>query len=154
MNRQPPAGLMIEKTGGMRVSQNTDRPLLSVYGSLRRGYSDGIHPLLKPAEFVGKGSFAGTLYDLGEYPGAIAVQNSSGRVFVEVYFLLEPKIIWPRLDDYEGFDPEQIKPALFRRTTLNISLVSGEDLRTWVYLYNRPTETLHPIKSGEWIPFS
>ncbi|MDA1273787.1 MAG: gamma-glutamylcyclotransferase [Verrucomicrobia bacterium] len=131
--------------------KESDCHYVSVYGSLRRDTAGKIHPLLEPAEFLGSGWFAGTLYDLGEFPGAIVTQNLSRKVKVEIYRLLSPETAWAGLDEYEDCDPARKSDALFHRTILAVELDSGGQLSTWVYLYNRSTETLSPIQSGDWV---
>lgn len=60
------------------------REFLFVYGTLR---SDLAYPIAravgKRAEFVGSAYFGGKLFDLGEYPGAVASPSPSDRVVGE-----------------------------------------------------------------------
>ena len=59
---------------------------LFVYGTLRGDMSHPYGSVLKShAEFVGKASFKGRLFDIGEYPGAIASSSPSDRVVGELY---------------------------------------------------------------------
>lgn len=54
-----------------------------VYGTLRRGEANDITRLLPPPRFIGFGQIAGTMYDLGAYPGVRL--GGSSIVFGEVY---------------------------------------------------------------------
>ena len=49
-----------------------------VYGTLRRGGSNDIARYRPVPQFVGVGRIAGTLYDLGAYPGALLAGASQG----------------------------------------------------------------------------
>ena len=76
--------------------------LLFVYGTLRRGGER--YSLLERlgAAYVGKGSVAGELYDLGAYPGALKSRSKSARVVGEVYHLPDTTQALRSLDEYEG----------------------------------------------------
>lgn len=58
-----------------------------VYGTLRRGEVRDINRLRPTPRWVGRGSVAGVLYDLGEYPGLLlqSPEAPHGRVHGEVY---------------------------------------------------------------------
>lgn len=73
-----------------------------VYGTLRRGDVRDITRLLPAPQFVGMGSVAGVLYDLGPYPGVLL--GGDDRVQGEVYvisadlerLLDEIEEVWPQ----------------------------------------------------------
>jgi gamma-glutamylcyclotransferase (GGCT)/AIG2-like uncharacterized protein YtfP len=73
-----------------------------VYGTLRRGDVRDITCLQPPPRFIGMGSVAGVLYDLGPYPGLLL--GGTGRVVGEVYaigaelerVLDEIEEVWPQ----------------------------------------------------------
>lgn len=54
-----------------------------VYGTLRSGASNDISRFTPAPERVADGEIAGTLYDLGAYPGAVL--GGKGRIKGEVY---------------------------------------------------------------------
>ena len=54
-----------------------------VYGTLRRGGSNDISRFAPAPAHVADGEIAGTLYDLGAYPGAVL--GGAGRIKGEVY---------------------------------------------------------------------
>ena len=65
------------------------KPLVFVYGSLRRGGS--AHARLRPAgQCLGQASVAGYLYDLGPYPAARPARCPRERVQGELYRLTRP----------------------------------------------------------------
>ncbi len=60
--------------------------LVFVYGTLRRGEVRDINRLQPTPRWVGQGSVAGLLYDLGDYPGLLLTPDASdSRVHGEVY---------------------------------------------------------------------
>jgi len=56
-----------------------------VYGTLRRGDVRDITHLQPAPQFIGMGSVAGVLYDLGPYPGLLL--GGAARVVGEVYLI-------------------------------------------------------------------
>lgn len=116
---------------------------LFVYGSLRRG-----EPMFaelglgRALEYVGEAAVMGELYDLGDFPGAVA---GSGRVCGELYRIKEPAIL-DTLDHYEEFDPADPEGSLFVRQRISVPDV-GE---AWTYLYNGSRENRRRIPSGDW----
>ncbi|QFZ84506.1 gamma-glutamylcyclotransferase [Variovorax paradoxus] len=58
-------------------------PHVLVYGTLRRGGRNDIARYRPAPVFVGEAFIAGTLYDLGAYPGVVL--GGAGRVKGEVY---------------------------------------------------------------------
>jgi gamma-glutamylcyclotransferase (GGCT)/AIG2-like uncharacterized protein YtfP len=73
-----------------------------VYGTLRRGEQRDINRLLPAPVWVGSGRVAGTLYDLGRYPGLML--GAGGEAVGEVYrvtaglerLLDEIEEVWPQ----------------------------------------------------------
>lgn len=124
----------------------TDRDvpaLLFLYGSLRGG-----EPMFEELgldhalEYVSEGTIRGDLYDLGDYPGAVA---AAGVVHGEVHRIKDPAIL-DALDRYEEFDPAKPDTSLFVRRRILVP-EAGE---AWGYLYNGSRENLRRIPSGEW----
>lgn len=105
--------------------------------------------LLQPAEFVGEGSVAGRLYDLGRYPGLVPPRAPHDRVRGEVYRLLKPKLTLVRLDGYEGCQPRGA-PAEYARKRLTVRLDDGRQLTAWAYRYNGEVAHAGYIASGDY----
>ena len=102
-----------------------------------RGYA--LHRVLaRGATFLGEGTVAGSLLDLGHYPGLV---GGAGRVRGELYRLDDPELL-PVLDREEGYN--------FRRSTTIVTLVSGRRLRAWVYRYCGAREGAMPIPHGDY----
>jgi len=122
---------------------------LFVYGSLMRGTSQDIHPLLAlNAEYVCAGMLQGRLYRVDYYPGAVKSQDVSDRVRGELYRLHEPGDLLAHLDQYEECAPEFPEPTEYVRCKESILIDNGESVRAWVYLYNWPLTELERIESG------
>lgn len=108
-----------------------------IYGTLQPGAAPRevarAVEMLKP---VGEGSVDGVLYDLGEFPGAVADSAAESRVFGTVFELPEDKNVLPELDRYEGFNPDAVTDSLFVRLERDVELTDGCQMRCWIYYYN------------------
>ena len=109
---------------------------LFVYGTLLRDHAprevSGVVRKLKP---VGAAKMNGELYDLGEYPGAIAAPGKHSKVSGQVFEILDPALL-KELDQYEGYDPARPKRSLFLRKRRFVTLGNGRRLLSWVYIFN------------------
>jgi gamma-glutamylcyclotransferase (GGCT)/AIG2-like uncharacterized protein YtfP len=92
------------------------------------------------------------LYDVGEYPGAVADDHVDGFVHGSIYIMDNAPLVLERLDDYEGFGPEQEQPNLFIRQLVDIE-TNNRNVLCWTYLYNRSLNGLIPITSGDYIAY-
>jgi gamma-glutamylcyclotransferase (GGCT)/AIG2-like uncharacterized protein YtfP len=122
-----------------------ERFRLFVYGHLRRGQIG--HRLLEleqRTQWLGEARIHGCVYDLGDYPGLIL--GGEDIVHGEVIGFDDPAL-WALLDDYEDHDPEQPEISEYRR--IEVGLLD-ESEPAWVYVFNRPIESLIPIVSGVW----
>jgi gamma-glutamylcyclotransferase (GGCT)/AIG2-like uncharacterized protein YtfP len=100
--------------------------------------------------FYGKGSVAGVLYDLGEYPGAVLDESSDRRVHGAVFRLAEDAKILVELDRYEGYDASSPLASLFVRRRCPVELSDGNILECWVYEYNGKPADARIIESGRY----
>lgn len=108
------------------------RPLLFAYGTLQEaGQRDAV---LRGAAtwVVGRGSVAGTLYDLGEYPGLVA--GGATRVPGTLIELADDAAL-TLLDAYEG-----VEEGLYARVRTTVHLDTGDEVAAWVYVYLRPVD--------------
>jgi len=129
----------------------TDHPsLLFVYGTLRRGGES--HHLLEQlgAVYVGKGSVAGELLDLGAFPGALKSEQPSDSVVGEVYRLRAVPRALKVLDQYEGVGPGAPITSLYRREITRVTLEKGEHLSAWIYWLNHSPRHKRRIASGDY----
>lgn len=117
------------------------KPYLFVYGTLRRNHR-AAHRLLGHARYIASGSIAGTLYDLGKYPGVHRARRN-GRVTGEVYELIGPNVEQQltKLDRYEGVG--------FQRSRVLVQLSDGRYHRAWAYLLaDEPPTAARVIRTG------
>ncbi|MEW6380015.1 MAG: gamma-glutamylcyclotransferase family protein [bacterium] len=126
---------------------------LFVYGTLRKCRNHRLHSVLvQHADFIGTGTLRGRLYRVGEYPGAVPSTSVSDIIQGELYALRDRDCAFRVLDEYEGCGPDDPQPTEFRRERAAIFLENGQEVSAWVYWYNRPTNGLEAIQSGDFTP--
>lgn len=118
-----------------------------MYGTLRRGGKR--HDILRQlhAVYVGKGSVAGELFDLGEYPGAVRSNATAAHVIGEVYRLPKLKAALTTLDEYEGVG---VATSLYHREIAEVTRESGGHLKAWIYWLTQPPRHGRRIESGDY----
>ncbi len=118
---------------------------LFAYGTLQPGLAPAsVRPWVDRLVGVGPASVAGTLYDLGPYPGATF--GTPGVVHGRVYQLPpgDEPAIWAALDAYEGV------PDLYVRRTVDVTLATGHRLACQAYQYHGDIAGLSPVPSGRY----
>jgi len=125
---------------------------LFVYGTLLDADNEFAAYLNNNCSFYAKGKFKGWLYDIGEYPGAIADNNITSYVYGSVVLIHNPITVLKQLDDYEGFGDNQEQTNLFVRELMQIETAESF-INCWVYLYNLPVDTLVLIESGDYLKY-
>ena len=118
---------------------------LFVYGSLKRDAPAKRHRLLRDARFLNVASMAGTLYDLGRYPGVVRDSRRRGRVFGELYEIPDEvaQKALRALDGYEGSE--------FDRQRVYVTLRDGKRRVAWAYvLRKRPPKSARRVDSGRY----
>jgi len=133
---------------------------LFVYGTLMSQAESEVHDILtRHASLIGPGSYNGKMYLIErpdgslEYPGVVPSSDPEDVVYGEIYRLDGPKEILPRLDEYEECAPTSPKPHEYRREVVDVRGPSGEAKRSFIYLYNRPTDDLPVLKDGSFIKY-
>jgi gamma-glutamylaminecyclotransferase len=112
--------------------------LLFAYGTLMRGFA--LHRVLAGrAEFLGAGTVAARLLDLGSYPAA--ARDPHGRVTGEVYRITAAGA-FTALDSVEG-------PQYHREET-RVRMVDGREIEAFVYWYTGPLGRGVPIPGGDY----
>ncbi|WP_422823580.1 gamma-glutamylcyclotransferase family protein [Variovorax rhizosphaerae] len=115
-----------------------------VYGTLRAGGSNDIARYRPRPQHVGDGIIAGTLYDLGPYPGAVL--GGEGRIVGEVY-RIAPEVE-AELDLLEGVLADGTGEYLKRELDV---MVGAERLHCLVYeIHPSRIEGRRTIDSGDW----
>ncbi len=126
---------------------------LFAYGTLHPEHApEEVADLVRRFEPVGQGTVPGTLYDLGSYPGAVLDDGSPRRISGTVFRLPAGNDVLPRLDDYEGFDPQVPHASLFIRRLHQADLDGGGTLPCWIYEYNGSTGHAAIIENGTYKP--
>ena len=134
------------------MKSRPDPNFLFVYGTLRRdNRHEMYHLLARHAHFVGEGALRGRLFMVEDYPGAVPSDSPADSVRGEVYRLHDPDLVFKQLDAYEDYDPEDPDESLYRRQLLEVQLEDDKSLPAWVYVYNRSTEDLPEIPSGDFM---
>lgn len=121
------------------------------YGTLIPEFAPAhLRETLAGFRLVGEGSIPGTLYDFGNYPGAVFAEGSQSRVFGRVYQALSDGVLLAELDRYEGYD--QLSPAdgEYVRRRRHVILDNGSEVECWVYDYNWSTDGFRSIANGRW----
>lgn len=125
---------------------------LFVYGTLRRDTNGQMYHLLaRYADFVGEATFQGKLYKVDYYPGIVPSEDTDDLVLGEVYRLHSPNYVLSRLDQYEECGCAFPEPTEYVRKVERVRLQDGHIIEAWVYVYNRPTNTLDIIESGDFL---
>jgi len=91
--------------------------------------------------------FAGRLYDLGRFPGAVP---GDGIVHGELLRLRDSQV-WSVLDRYEGYDPKNEGDSLFVRE--KVTLREPSDQMAWVYWFNGEPVGHRRVASGDWAAY-
>jgi gamma-glutamylcyclotransferase (GGCT)/AIG2-like uncharacterized protein YtfP len=102
--------------------------------------------LAAEAVIVGGASIAGTLVDLGDYPGLI--ETGAGIVHGAVYRFAGPAGSLTWLDAYEDVSGGSCDPYI--RAERDVALADGRTLRAWVYVYVRDASGRPVVSSGRW----
>jgi gamma-glutamylcyclotransferase (GGCT)/AIG2-like uncharacterized protein YtfP len=120
------------------------------YGTLMAGFDRrrraGIDGKLT---YIGRGSIAAALFDLGIYPAA--VPSMERRVWGEVYDVSDAPMVLAALDEIEGYRPGDPDRSLYTRAEVDVALADGAQVRAWVYFYNAPLGQAPQILSGDYL---
>jgi gamma-glutamylcyclotransferase (GGCT)/AIG2-like uncharacterized protein YtfP len=121
---------------------------LFVYGTLISGAS---HDLAKQfhdqVSLIGKARWAGRLFNVNNYPGAIPSTDGKFWVTGELWHLKDPHKILSFLDDYEECSASHPIPHEYKRS-IEIIVVGEQTISAWMYVYQLPTTSLLEISSG------
>jgi gamma-glutamylcyclotransferase (GGCT)/AIG2-like uncharacterized protein YtfP len=121
-----------------------------VYGTLMAGFDRrrraGIDTRMK---FVGRGWIGAALYDLGLFPAAIPAPDS--RVAGELYEVVDDPSVLAKLDEIEGYRPNEPDTSLYMRAKAPVTLDDGRQDTAWVYFYNAPLGQAQLVESGDYL---
>ena len=126
--------------------------LVLFYGTLMTGFDRrrrlGIDAKLR---YRGRGWIRAALFDVGLYPAAVPAQD--GRVWGEVFELLEPESVLQSLDEIEGYRSAEPDTSLYIRCQVPVTLPGDESDQAWVYFYNAPLGKAPRIDSGDYLEY-
>jgi len=88
------------------------------------------------------------LFDLGLFPAAVPAPE--GRVWGEVFQMLDVDKVLAGLDDIEGACPGREDFSLYFRVVVPVRLEDGTGTSAWVYFYNAPLGHAERIPSGDY----
>jgi len=83
------------------------------------------------------------LFLVDHYPGAVL--SGEGKVFGEIFGFDDERIL-NTMDEFEEIN----RSDEYIRSLADVT-VDGENVKCLVYLYNHPTDQLHPISSGDFL---
>jgi gamma-glutamylcyclotransferase (GGCT)/AIG2-like uncharacterized protein YtfP len=124
---------------------------LFVYGTLRSDFRHKAHGYVaRYFSLKGKASVQGKLYDAIEYPAGVPATGNN-QVTGELYEIKNAEEFDQAmrvLDEYEGSYDAPGEPALFRRELVSVQY-KDDEVKAWIYWYNRPVEGMKWIASGD-----
>lgn len=126
-------------------SRNTRLTVLFVYGTLRRGLR--LHHHLQGAVYLGEARIAGSLYDIGTYPGLL-VNPSPGWVSGELFKVDEEMI--QSLDAVEEYNPKEPERSEYLRRVVTVWTPTGVPMKAVTYIFNRDVQGFVFIDSGDY----
>ena len=132
------------RDGGLN-SRNTRLTVLFVYGTLRRGLR--LHHHLQGAVYLGEARIAGSLYDIGTYPGLL-VNPSPGWVSGELFKVDEEMI--QSLDAVEEYNPEEPERSEYLRRVVTVWTPTVVPMKAVTYIFNRDVQGFVFIDSGDY----
>ena len=127
-----------------------------VYGSLRKGFHSDAYNYISRYFYLAAADakVKGKLYDLGEYPAAVAT-NEDYFIIGELYHIShDEEFSWAieQLDDYEGINTEPGQTALYRREITTIYL-ADHTTEAWVYWYNGDVSQFPALDTGDLLAY-
>jgi gamma-glutamylcyclotransferase (GGCT)/AIG2-like uncharacterized protein YtfP len=119
------------------------------YGTLMTGFDrQGRRRIDQHLTFVGRGSIAGALYDLGIYPAAIPAEE--GRVWGEIFEFADVPAVLTALDEIEGYRADEPESSLYTRVLVPVTCEDGSTVEAWTYFYNAPLGRAARVESGDY----
>jgi gamma-glutamylcyclotransferase (GGCT)/AIG2-like uncharacterized protein YtfP len=123
--------------------------LLFIYGTLLNHNNEFAVYLKDHSHFFANGKVRGTLYDIGEYPGAV-LDDGDGYIYGVILQIDDPEVVFLEIDDYEGYGDEQPEPNEFIRVLRDVETAS-DIVSCYIYVYNLPVDGLPTIEDGRYM---
>jgi gamma-glutamylcyclotransferase (GGCT)/AIG2-like uncharacterized protein YtfP len=117
-----------------------------VYGTLRKAINHSHHEVLaRHSDYIAEGYFQGKLYEVNAYPAVIESDNPQDKVYGELYKMQNSDLVLSALDVYEECTEQFPKLHEYYRKKLPITLLKGNNISAWVYIFNHDTVNLTRI---------
>lgn len=130
------------------------REFLFAYGTLRKGCAVNAYRILnRYCDYFAEGVLNGQLFEVDGYPGVVATGHVAETVVGELYVVNSKEKLLAALDEYEECTDNFPQPHEYMRQRLPIKLADGDVVQAWVYVYNRPTDALKRIDSGDYLKY-
>ncbi len=124
--------------------------LVFFYGTLMSGFKrPGRSRIDQKIEAAGRGWIRAALFDLGIYPAA--VPSADGKVWGEVYRMIDSTAVLTALDEIEGYRASEPDTSLYVRAETPVVLDDGATASVWVYFYNAPLGRAQRVESGDYL---
>lgn len=127
-----------------------------VYGSLRSGFQSAAYDYIsRYFSLIGNAKVKGKLYDMGEYPAAIATDENN-FIIGELYAIKdEEEFDWAlaQLDDYEGLNVEIGEMALYKRELVTV-FINDNTEQAWIYWFAGSVEGKPVIANGDILEYA
>ncbi|MEO3406501.1 gamma-glutamylcyclotransferase family protein [Mucilaginibacter sp. CAU 1740] len=130
----------------------TTSAYLFVYGTLLLATNQFGQYLNAHCKLMAPAKFKGRLYDIGEYPGAVADDSTGTYVYGSIFLMNDAETALRILDDYEGIGPNDPLPHEYTRELYKVETDSGA-MNCWVYFYALPVNQYPQIMSGNYIQY-
>jgi gamma-glutamylcyclotransferase (GGCT)/AIG2-like uncharacterized protein YtfP len=128
---------------------------LFVYGSLRSGFQNPAYDYIsKYFTLIGEAKVKGRLYDMGSFPAAVPAEDDAYIVGELYEHNKASNFSWAieQLDAYEGVNPEEGEPMLYRRDVVTV-YQNGKTTDAWIYWFAGPIDDQPLIPSGDIFDF-
>jgi gamma-glutamylcyclotransferase (GGCT)/AIG2-like uncharacterized protein YtfP len=127
---------------------------LFVYGTLRKGFSLSIPGQISSyIQWAGMCKVKGILYDIGKYPGAVPDPSGASIITGELIRITNPDRVFEFLDNYEGFDNNDMDASEYCRKLEWVELATGVSIEAWIYWYNFPVTNKQRISGNDYIKY-
>lgn len=111
------------------------KQFLFAYGTLRKDFAPPeIAEIAEKLRFVGEGFVCGSIQEIGEYTSVNP--GSKGKVFGHIFELPDDDEILQKLDEYEGYLPENPSESFYLRKESPV-FINDKEIICWIYQYNR-----------------
>ncbi|MCG2614450.1 gamma-glutamylcyclotransferase [Terrimonas sp. NA20] len=128
---------------------------LFVYGSLCSHFrSPAYEYIARYFNLSGDATVQGKIFDMGEYPAAVPV-NDGSVIVGELYSIKnEREFAWAicQLDDYEGVHVEAHESPQYRREIVQVTS-GGSTIPAWIYWFNGDVHGRPLVASGDMVDY-